>query len=345
MRSSTNRVLGVDPDTGQAHPLSTPPDVVELDRSPSGRLRAVSLSAYWWSDDGGATWQRLPLDLRRGSELPELVPTASDDVHAVLVGSDGATLLPWVRVLRSADGRAWTVCPPPDGPTAYVDSPVVLPGGHSTLLQFHIHPDEDGDVLYQTPSLIADATPQQVQQAALATNFIFDFYVWVGEPVWDATTNSPLRLSALEFDFNDASPGEPGFDYNFSSQCLMHDAQHGGPVWQIWGQKGDSSNWVDSGITCDPATTFAPDMWHHIAWTYRLHPDTLQTEYVSLEIDGAMYYPPFALNPVVPLPVQAKPTLEVQFQQDARALPTPTPPAPSPSPFKEWVDEVTLTAW
>lgn len=224
-------------------------------------------------------------------------------------------------------------------------SPVVLPGGHSTLLQFHIHSGEDGDVLYQTPSLIADATPQQVQQAALATNFIFDFYVWVGEPVWDANTNSPLRLSALEFDFNDASPGVPGFDYNFSSQCLMHDAQHGGPQWQIWGQKGDTSNWVDSGIACDPATTFAPDMWHHIAWTYRLHPDTLQTEYVSLEIDGATYYPPFALNPIVPLPVQAKATLEVQFQQDARALPAPTPPAPTPSPFKEWVDEVTLTAW
>jgi len=133
MRSSTNRVLGVDPDTGQAHPLSTPPDVVELDRSPSGRLRAVSLSAYWWSDDGGAMWQRLPLDLRRGSELPALVPTASDDVHAVLVGSDGATLFPWVRLLRSTDGRAWTVCPAPDGTTAYVDSPVVLPDGRLLL--------------------------------------------------------------------------------------------------------------------------------------------------------------------------------------------------------------------
>jgi hypothetical protein len=133
VRSSTNRFLGVDPGTGEAHPLSTPRDVVELDRSPSGRLRAVSMAAYSWSDDGGATWQHLPLHLRPGSELPELIPTASDDVHAVLVGSDGATLFPWVRVLKSTDGRAWTACPPPDGPTAYVDSPVVLPDGRLQL--------------------------------------------------------------------------------------------------------------------------------------------------------------------------------------------------------------------
>ena len=123
--TSTAGFLAVDPDTGEAHPLSTPAGVVELREGPSGQLRAVSFAAYSWSDDGGATWQHLALHL--GADLPELVPTASAHVHAVLVGGDGATLFPWLRILTSTDGAAWTSYVGPSAPTAYVDSPVVLP--------------------------------------------------------------------------------------------------------------------------------------------------------------------------------------------------------------------------
>ena len=127
LRSSKAGFLAVDPDTGEAHPLATPPEVVELDRTPSGQLRAVSFAAYSWSDDGGATWQHLALHL--GGDLPELVPSASDHVQAVLVGGDGATLFPWLKVLETADGAAWRSYPGPHDPTAYVDSPVVQPDG------------------------------------------------------------------------------------------------------------------------------------------------------------------------------------------------------------------------
>src|SRR4051794_10947148 len=95
--------------------------------SPSGQLRAVSFSAYSWSDDGGETWRHLAL--RLGGDLPELVPTASDRVHAVLLGGDGATLFPWTRILESTDGAAWTSYDGPEDPIAYVDSPAVLPDG------------------------------------------------------------------------------------------------------------------------------------------------------------------------------------------------------------------------
>jgi hypothetical protein len=127
LRAAATGYLAVDPDTGVAHPLSTPGGVVELDRSPSGQLRAVSFSAYSWSDDGGETWRHLAL--RLGGDLPELVPTASDRVHAVLLGGDGATLFPWTRILESTDGAAWTSYDGPEDPIAYVDSPAVLPDG------------------------------------------------------------------------------------------------------------------------------------------------------------------------------------------------------------------------
>jgi D-aminopeptidase len=72
-----------------------------------------------------------------------------------------------------------------------------------------------------------------------------------------------------------------------------------------------------------------------------VHPDTLQTEYVSLRIQnatiGSVTYGMNALGPVQPLKKQAHPTIEVQFQQDARAI------TPRPKPFNEWVDDVTLT--
>jgi hypothetical protein len=117
--------LAVDPDTGEAHSLPTPAGVIELGEGPAGQLRAVSLSAYSWSGDGGATWQHLALHV--GADLPQLVPTVSAHVHAVLVGADGATLFPWIRILTSTDGAAWTSYAGPGVPTAYVDTPVLLP--------------------------------------------------------------------------------------------------------------------------------------------------------------------------------------------------------------------------
>ena len=128
LRAPVRGYLAVDPSTGAAHRLSVPPGTDTLLETPSGQLRALSFAAYSWSDDGGATWRHLALPLT-GNELPELVATASDDVHALLVTGDGATLAPWIRALRSDDGSAWTSYSGPTVATAYVDSPVVLPDG------------------------------------------------------------------------------------------------------------------------------------------------------------------------------------------------------------------------
>jgi hypothetical protein len=223
--------------------------------------------------------------------------------------------------------------PPQDWDIKAVPTPTVGPNSRkSEQLTLTPRDGEPGDVLYYTPSL---------GELPLSTDFTWDFWVMVDQPVWDAANQRPLTMQALEFDFNDASPGEPGLDYNFSSQCFIQ-AEHGGPVWQIWGQKGDTTNWIDSPIACDPASTFVPFKWTHITWTYRIHPDTQQTEYrqLKIEVPDTAYSRTYDLNivgPAQPVKKQARPTIEVQFQQDARGI------TPQPSPFTEWIDDVTLT--
>ena len=254
------------------------------------------------------------------------------------------------RTMSMADSCSGTPCAtgelnPPRTPQPAQDHQVVtnLPfpshslRGFTTSLTITPHVNEEGDVLYFTPSL-SDAL-------ARTTDFQWDFWVMGDQDVWSDTANPgnghPLTMAALEFDFNDASPGEPSFDYNMSSQCLMRGWSEGGPRWQIWGQKGSGTGWIDSGFQCDPPDTFPSMEWTHITWTYRLHPESLQTQYVSLHVQNShidcLYTPNPAFNPVQEVKKQGNPTVEVQFQQDVRAVPT-------PSPFTEWVDDVTLRA-
>jgi hypothetical protein len=128
LRAPVRSYLAVDPATGAAHPLSVPAGTEQLLTEPSGQLRVLTARDYAWSDDGGATWHTIGLP-QEGTAIAAIVPTASDSVHAVLQGGDGATLFPWDRILRSTDGEAWTSYPGPSVAKAYVDSPVVLPDG------------------------------------------------------------------------------------------------------------------------------------------------------------------------------------------------------------------------
>lgn len=234
------------------------------------------------------------------------------------------------------------IAPPTQGPQIYsvataVPSPSHSGGATATELVLNPQPNLPGDVLYYTPSL---------GEYPLASNFVWDFYVYIDQDVYDHVLGKPLEMQALEFDFNDASPGDPGFDFNLSSQCYLQDSANGSPQWQIWVKKGvnpDGSvktGWGNSGIPCYPWIYFTPNTWHHIQWTYRLHWDTLQTQYLDLQIDGIDYGAPTTtpLNPVQQAKQQAKATVEVQWQQDARGTPL-------PAPFKEWIDEATLTMW
>lgn len=227
------------------------------------------------------------------------------------------------------------IAPPTQGPATYtIQTGVAAPSisGNSTQLTVFPLTSQPSDVLYFTPPL-ADAP--------LTTNAIWDFYYYIDQPVWappsprPTSTPAPTTMMALEFDFN---MGMPNYAYNFSSQCLILDNNNGGPVWQIWG--GGAQGWIDSGLACDPAS-FTPNVWHHLTWVYRIHPETLQTEYDTLTIDGNTVTVPAAnaLHPVQSR-IEDKTFLEVQFQQDMHKALVPTPP-----PFKEWVDNVTLTYW
>lgn len=225
---------------------------------------------------------------------------------------------------------------PTQGPQNYNVFPNVADpslSGASTQLQFQPNDNAEGDVLYYTPPL-ADYP--------LATQFTWDFWFRVDQDVWSTDTRipgDPEEMNALEFDFNKGMPGTPGYNYNFSSQCYMGDpAATNGPVWEIWGNDGSggTNHWVQSGMPCDPETWKA-DTWHHIVWQYRIHPDTLTAEYLTLTVDGETMTPTQnATHSVDELHTQAHRTLEVQFQQDARSRPTPLP-------FNEWVDNVMLS--
>lgn len=227
------------------------------------------------------------------------------------------------------------IAPPTQGPANFqVQFGVKQPSlsGNATQLTLIAQTTQPSDVLYFTPPL-ADAP--------LTTNAIWDFFYYIDQPVWAAprpgATPAPTTMQALEFDFN---MGMPNYTYNFSSQCFIADNEHGGPVWQIWG--GGTDGWVYSGVPCNPAN-FTPNVWHHMTWLYRIHPETLETEYVSLTIDGTKTPIP-AANARHPVQkrVQDKSFLEVQIQQDMHKAPDPNA---TPPPFNEWVDNVTLTYW
>ncbi len=105
------RYLAFDPVTGARHRLPLPAGLNDLVLTTGGQLRGTSFDGetgrgtYHWSDDGGATWRHS--ELRYGpNPLPVLPASASDQSHAVVESGDGATLLPLVALLHSADPAA-----------------------------------------------------------------------------------------------------------------------------------------------------------------------------------------------------------------------------------------------
>lgn len=130
LRSSKAGFVAVDPDTGHAHPLATPAGVVELQTSPSGQLRGLTMdSRYYWSDDGGSAWHEIPLPPDDEHLTAEFVPTPSDGLHVLVLGGEN-TVFSWDRVLKSTDGATWTSSyDGPNDPTGYLGETVILPDG------------------------------------------------------------------------------------------------------------------------------------------------------------------------------------------------------------------------
>ena len=134
--SAENRLLLVDPRTGQSWPL---PPAQGVDRwhqglvSPDGTLWATALvgGQVWlaWSTDG-ASWQHhaMPGD-RVGNDIPGYLAAGGDHVASVS-GSDGATVLPVVDfAVTTDDGRTWTDLDRQDVPFDTVDAMAATSGG------------------------------------------------------------------------------------------------------------------------------------------------------------------------------------------------------------------------
>lgn len=151
-----------------------------------------------------------------------------------------------------------------------------------------------------------------------ATHFVYDLWVY--------PDNDSLNAKALEFDLIQVVSG---VRYDFSSQCVYH-CNNLTCYWQVW-DPTTSPSWVDSSLVCEK---FAPNAWHHIVWEYQIHPDTRQTEYLTLTLDNVSN-PMYLKNPSEATPWADN--LLIQIQQDTRPL--------GENSFSEWVDEVNLTFW
>lgn len=124
---------GVDPDAGTAHPLRVPDLASQVVQMPGGQLRAVDwVGDYSYSDSGGRGWTHVPgPDVRAGVAALRRIPIAPAGLHALIQGSDGATLYPLVAAHRLTDPTVptWASYPGPTDPTAYIGGEVVLPDG------------------------------------------------------------------------------------------------------------------------------------------------------------------------------------------------------------------------
>lgn len=132
MPGAVARPVALDPDTATTHRVPLPAGMTylrSLHQEPSGRLVGVGYDQVVWSDDGGASWDEHVLPLgKRALYAPVL--SADGDTIAVVAGSDGATLFPFLAVHRSTDGGAtWEVFEQPRHPLAYVDAQLVRPDG------------------------------------------------------------------------------------------------------------------------------------------------------------------------------------------------------------------------
>jgi hypothetical protein len=127
--------VAVDPATGAAHRITTPPETRQLELAPDGRLLGLvhdlpqGQAKVVWSDDGGSTWQEHLLPQSAGVLL-SLVNGGGEGAMTVLGGGDGATLLPFGWMHRSRDGGStWEVLDVHSDPQAGVGQVAVLPDG------------------------------------------------------------------------------------------------------------------------------------------------------------------------------------------------------------------------
>lgn len=126
------RPVALDPDTATTHRVPLPAGTTHLpplQQEPSGRLVGVGYGQVIWSDDGGASWEEHVLPVgERALYAPVL--SADGDTIAVVAGSDGATVFPFLAVHRSADGGAtWEVFEQSRRPLAYIEAQLVRPDG------------------------------------------------------------------------------------------------------------------------------------------------------------------------------------------------------------------------
>jgi hypothetical protein len=109
--TSVDGLVAVDPETAMAHPVDTPEQAFDVE-SYGGRLSFVSNyipasgqveSTYYWSDDGGASWETATFDAGPGG-VPEVVPTPAGTEHVLTLTGDGGGSLLSVLTMPAAGG-------------------------------------------------------------------------------------------------------------------------------------------------------------------------------------------------------------------------------------------------
>lgn len=136
--SGIQRWAAVDSETGRGHAVDVPDGLSSVQvLGPDGRIvgQVIGSTDYTWSDDGGTTWSRTPLDTNR-NPLTVGAASAVGRPLAVLEGGDGATLFPLIATHRSVDrGKVFQRLPlfPDQAARAYGQNAGVLPDGRLLL--------------------------------------------------------------------------------------------------------------------------------------------------------------------------------------------------------------------
>ncbi len=146
----------------------------------------------------------------------------------------------------------------------------------------------------------------------LATNFLWDFYVY-----FDESTAS--NVWSAEYDLYQSIAG---VELMIGSQCAFGDGH-----WDIWDQA--AGHWVSTTIACP---RFTPGTWHHIQW-YMQRVSSTQYRYDTLVVDGQEH----VVNQTFSGSTEGwADVLGVQWQLDLSS---------NGVPASEWIDNVKLTIW
>lgn len=151
---------------------------------------------------------------------------------------------------------------------------------------------------------------KQLGAVSTATNFVYDTYFYI---------KNPVAAQALEFDANQSVGGHK---YIMGTQCNIKDHK----AWDVF--DAAKSTWVSTGIPCSPPTAFT---WHHLVLEFQ-RTSGGQTKFVSITYDGTKSYVNRSYSPEG----SGVNELNVAFQMDGDSKMT---------AYSVWLDKLKFSVW